>query len=77
MKTISISFFAFILSFWILPAQNLDLIYSDNLVKLYNIENATYKNSKLIADKMNFDILTKDISINMFRKNQKIKLIYK
>ena len=28
MKTISISFFAFILSFWILPAQNLDLIYS-------------------------------------------------
>ena len=58
-------------------SENLDLIYSDNLVKLYNIENATYKNSKLIADKMNFDILTKDISINMFRKNQKIKLIYK
>ncbi len=56
---------------------NLDLLYSDNLVTLYNIENARYKNSKLIADRMNFDILTRDISINMFDKNQKIKLIYK
>ncbi len=56
---------------------NLDLLYSDNLVTLYNIENATYKNSKLIADEMNFDILTRDISINMFGKNQKIKLVYK
>ena len=28
MKTLSISFFIFLLSFWILPAQNLDLIHS-------------------------------------------------
>ena len=58
-------------------SDNLDLLYRENRVDLYNIHSANYKKSKLIADKITFDILTKDISINMYNDNKKIKILYK
>ena len=58
-------------------SDNLDLIYDDNIVSLYNIKKAYNDNSELKADKIDFDILTKDLSINMYNKEDKIKIIYK
>ena len=58
-------------------SDNLDLLYRENRVDLYNIQSANYKESELVADKITFDILTKDISINMYSDNKKIKILYK
>ena len=58
-------------------SDNLDLLYRENRVDLYNIHSANYKKSELMADKITFDILTKDISINMYNDNKKIKILYK
>lgn len=58
-------------------SDNLDLLYRENRVDLYNIHSANYKQSELMADKITFDILTKDISINMYSDNKKIKILYK
>ena len=55
-------------------SDNLDLLYKENRVDLYNIHSANYKQSELVADKITFDILTKDISINMYSDNKKIKI---
>ena len=54
-------------------SENLDLLYNKNLVNLYNI----YDNSILKADKVVFDMLTKDISINMYNQYKKVDLLYK
>jgi len=51
-----------------IESDNLDLIYDKNLVNLYNI---------LKADKIIFDMLTKDVSINMYDDEEKINLFYK
>ena len=53
-------------------SQNLDFIYEDSLVNLYNIKEVFYDKTKLIADTIKFDLITKDISINMNDKNKKI-----
>ena len=53
-------------------SENLDLIYEDNLVNLYNIKEIFYDKTKLIADNVKFNLLTKDININMNDKNKKI-----
>ena len=53
-------------------SENLDLIYEDNLVNLYNIKEVFYDKTKLIADNVKFNLLTKDININMNDKNKKI-----
>ena len=58
-------------------SENLDLFYDRNFVSLYNIKKATNNNAELIADNINIDILTKDVSINMNKNNEKIKIIYK
>ena len=58
-------------------SDNLDLLYRENRVDLYNIHSANYKQSELMADKITFDILTKDISINMYSDKKKIKILYK
>ena len=60
-----------------ISSGNLDLIYNSNLVSLYNITEIYDNNTQLIADKIDFDILTKNVSINMYKKNQKVKIIYK
>ena len=56
---------------------NLDLLYKENKVDLYNIKSANYKQSILLADKITFDILTKNVSVNMYKDNQRIKILYK
>ena len=58
-------------------SDNLDLLYKENRVDLYNIKSANYKQSKLLADKITFDILTKNVSVNMYKDDQRIKILYK
>ena len=58
-------------------SENLDLLYKENRVDLYNIKSANYKQSILLADKITFDILTKNVSVNMYKDNQRIKILYK
>jgi len=58
-------------------SENLDLMYNNNFVSLYNIKEIYNKNIKLKADKIDFDMLTKDVSINMYKNDQKVKIIYK
>ena len=58
-------------------SENLDLMYNSNFVSLYNIKEIYNKNIKLKADKIDFDLLTKDVSINMYKNDQKVKIIYK
>ena len=58
-------------------SENLDLTYEKNLVNLYNIKKAFYKESQLIADKISLNILTRDLSINMYKNDSKIKILYK
>ena len=60
-----------------MTSENLDLLYKENFVDLYNIKSANYKQSILLADKITFDILTKNVSVNMYKDNQRIKILYK
>ena len=62
---------------FLINSNNLDLMYENNLVVLYNIKNALYGKSTLEADKITLDILTRDVSINMYKNEDKIKIIYK
>ncbi len=56
-------------------SENLDLLYNKNLVSLYNISEAYNKKTKMTADKINYDILTRDLEIIMYNKNDKIEII--
>lgn len=60
-----------------ISSENLDLMYEKNLVNLYNIKKAFYQKSQLIADKITLNILTRDLSINMYKNDTKIKILYK
>ena len=52
-----------------IESENLDLLYASNLVSLYNVKQFVYRESSLKVDKINFDILTKDLIMNMFKNN--------
>ena len=58
-------------------SENLDLMYNNNFVSLYNIKEIYDNNIQLKADKIDFDILTKNVSINMNKNSEKVKIIYK
>ena len=58
-------------------SENLDLMYNNNFVSLYNIKEIYDNNTQLKADKIDFDILTKNVSINMNENTEKVKIIYK
>jgi len=60
-----------------LNAENLDLSFQDNLMSMYN--NIIYQNlsTKLFADKLKIDLITKDSKIIMNDKKSKIKIIRK
>ena len=60
-----------------LNAENLDLSFQSNLMLMYN--NIIYQNSdtKLLADKIEIDLITKDSKIIMNDKKSKIKIIRK
>ena len=58
-----------------LNGENLDLSFQNNLMLMYN--NIIYQNSdtKLLADKIEIDLITKDSKIIMNDKKSKIKII--
>ena len=58
-------------------SENLDMMYNNNFVSLYNIKEIYDNNIQLKADKIDFDILTKNVSINMNENSEKVKIIYK
>ena len=60
-----------------LNGENLDLSFQDNLMSMYN--NIIYQNTdtKLVADKLEIDLITKDSKIIMNNKQSKIKIIKK
>ena len=60
-----------------LNGENLDLSFQNNLMLMYN--NVIYQNSdaKLLADKIEIDLITKDSKIIMNDEKRKIKIIRK
>ena len=58
-------------------AQNLNLSFQNNLMSMY--DNIIYQSpdTKLIADKLEIDLITKDSKIVMNNKKRKIKIIRK
>ena len=60
-----------------LNGENLDLSFQNNLMLMYN--NIIYQNpdTKLLADKLEIDLITKDSKIIMDDKKSKIKIIRK
>ena len=58
-------------------SQNLDLSFQNNLASMYN--NVIYKKpgTKLTADRLNIDLVTKNSKIFMDNKSEKIKIINK
>jgi len=60
-----------------LNAENLDLSFQNNLMSVYN--NIVYQNldSKLLADKLEVDLITKDAKIIMNDMEKKIKILIK
>ena len=60
-----------------LSGENLDLSFQNNLMLMYN--NIIYQNpdTKLLADKLEIDLITKDSKIIMNDKKSKIKIIRK
>ena len=58
-------------------SQNLDLSFTNNLASMYN--NIIYKKpgTKLTADRLNIDLITKNSKIFMDNKYEKIKIINK
>ena len=58
-------------------SENLDMMYNNNFVSLYNIKEIYDNDIQLKADKIDFDILTKNVSINMYENTEKVKIIYK
>ena len=60
-----------------ITCEKSDLIFSENLAKLY--DNIIYENiyTKLFADKMEIDLITKDSKIYMNNTNSKVKIMHK
>ena len=57
-------------------SEKLDMMYN-NFVSLYNIKEIYDSNIQLKADTIDFDILTKNVSINMNEHTEKVKITYK
>ena len=57
-----------------IKSDNLDLFFKDNLALMYNNIYFTNSISKMNADKINLDLLTGDIIVQMFESSEKIKI---
>ena len=57
-----------------IKSDNLDLFFKDNLALMYNNIYFTNSVSKMNADKINLDLLTGDIIVQMFESSEKIKI---
>ena len=59
-----------------MTSDNVDLIFKDHKIKVYNKINYTNLNTNLLADVMEIDLLTKNLKIYMSDKSKKIKANY-
>tara|TARA_B110000438_G_C15743320_1_gene619521 strand:+ start:114 stop:698 length:585 start_codon:yes stop_codon:yes gene_type:complete len=55
-------------------AENLDLIATNNSVKIYNDVNINYPTGSLNADKIDYDFETKYFKVSMFDNQKKVKM---
>ena len=60
-----------------MKAENLDLLFKDNILSIY--ENVIYKNynTKLNADRVEMDLITKNSKIFMYDKSKKVNIFFK
>ena len=59
----------------IIRSDNLDLFFKDNYGEVYNNTVFYSNDSKVIADKIFFDLANGDIKINMYNDNGKVSII--
>tara|TARA_Y100001970_G_C14135539_1_gene804058 strand:- start:443 stop:1039 length:597 start_codon:yes stop_codon:yes gene_type:complete len=57
-------------------SDKVDLLFSKDIAIIYENIFYTNLNTKLLADKIELDIITKDFKILMNKKNEKVKIIY-
>ena len=58
----------------LIEASNLDLLATEDLVRVYNDVILKNENGSLRADKINYDFETRYYQISMFNSNEKIKM---
>ena len=56
-------------------SENLDLFFKDNYGEMYNNIEFYNNDSKVVADKIFFDLANGDIKINMYNDNSKVSII--
>ena len=59
----------------IVRSENLDLFFKDNYGEMYNNIEFYNSDTKVIADKIFFDLANGDIKINMYNDNNKVSII--
>ena len=59
----------------IVRSENLDLFFKDNYGEMYNNIEFYNNDSKVVADKIFFDLANGDIKINMYNDNNKVSII--
>ena len=59
----------------IIRGENLDLFFKDNYGEMYNNIEFSNNDSKVLADKIFFDLANGDIKINMYNDNSKVSII--
>ena len=59
----------------IIRGENLDLFFKDNYGEMYNNIEFSNNDSKVLADKIFFDLANGDIKINMYNDNNKVSII--
>ena len=57
-------------------SDNLDVLFKDHKIKLYNKINYNNLNTNILADVMEIDLLTKDLKIYMNENDKKINATY-
>jgi len=61
----------------IMKSENLDIFFKDNYGLMYNNIKFSNENSKIIADKLFFDLVNGDIKINMYNQKDEIIVLKK
>ena len=59
----------------VVRSENLDLFFKDNYGEMYNNIEFYNNDSKVVADKIFFDLANGDIKINMYNDNGKVSII--
>ncbi len=60
-----------------MKSENLDIFFKDNYGLMYNNIKFSNENSKIIADKLFFDLANGDIKINMYNNKDEIIVLKK